>query len=605
MPRRAPTLRADSYTYLVRGKFSRLYTTSSASRLRYLQSHRFVTFSRPSKPLPAHQQRSFSATTMALNPSSHNVTGDPTGPNSAPPPPLAEDSKKDILDNSNTEGTGQSAPGRDGGEKDVEKKVKSAKELEKERKKAEKDAKFRAKKAAQASKDGATTKKKEKKEKDVLPEYVEETPKGEKKILKSLDTEFTKAYVPKVVESAWYDWWQKEGFFTPEYGTPQIKDGKVNEKGSFVIPIPPPNVTGKLHCGHALATALQDVLIRWHRMRGYTTLYLPGCDHAGISTQSVVENMLWRREKKTRYDLGRPAFLERTMQWKNEYHDSINMVLKRMGGSFDWTREAFTMDANLSKAVTETFVRLHEDGLIYRSNRLVNWCTRLNTALSNLEVDNKELSGRTLLDVPGYERKVEFGVLTHFKYPIEVDGKQELIEVATTRPETMLGDTAIAVHPNDERYKHLLGKKAKHPFVDRELPIVADDYVDPEFGTGAVKITPAHDPNDFAIGQRHNLDFVNILTDDGLMNKNAGPQFEGQKRFDVRYSVVEALTEKGLFVKKEDNAMKVPVCQKSKDIIEPLMKPQWWMKMESLAKRAVEVVEKGEIKIRPETSEKI
>jgi valyl-tRNA synthetase len=256
-------------------------------------------------------------------------------------------------------------------------------------------------------------------------------------------------------------------------------------------------------------------MIRWHRQKGYTTLFLPGCDHAGISTQSVVEKMLWRREKKTRHDLGRPAFVQRTMEWKDEYHDSIVSVLKRLGGSFDWSREAFTMDKNLSVAVTETFVRLHEEGLIYRSNRLVNWCTQLNTALSNLEVDNKELTGRTLLDVPGYERKVEFGVLTHFKYPIE--GTEDFIEVATTRPETMLGDTAIAVNPKDERYKHLVGKKAKHPFVERSIPIIADDYVEAEFGTGAVKITPAHDPNDFAMGQRHKLEFVNILTDDGKL----------------------------------------------------------------------------------------
>jgi valyl-tRNA synthetase len=227
-------------------------------------------------------------------------------------------------------------------------------------------------------------------------------------------------------------------------------------------------------------------------MKGLTTLYLPGCDHAGISTQSVVENMLWRREKKTRHDLGREALVERIWTWKDDYHNRIRTVLDRMGGSFDWTREAFTMDENLSAGVVEAFVRLHEEGLIYRSNRLVNWCTQLRTALSNLEVDNKDLTGRTLLDVPGYDKKVEFGVITYFKYPI--DGTTETIEVATTRPETMLGDSGIAVHPNDERYKHLIGKKAKHPFVDRLLPIFADDYVDPEFGTGAVKITPAHDP---------------------------------------------------------------------------------------------------------------
>jgi valyl-tRNA synthetase len=381
-----------------------------------------------------------------------------------------------------------------------------------------------------------------------------------------------------------------------------MPNGNVKDAGYFVIPIPPPNVTGKLHCGHALATSLQDVLIRWHRMRGFTTLYLPGCDHAGIATQSVVEKMLARREGKTRHDLGRQKFIERTMDWKTEYHQHLTHTLKRMGGSFDWTREAFTMDKNLSKAVTETFVKMHEDGLIYRSNRLVNWCVQLNTALSTLEVDNKELTGRTVLSVPGYERKVEFGVMTHFKYP--VDGTDQFIEIATTRPETMLGDSGIAVHPKDDRYKHLVGKNARHPFVDRLLPIVADEYVDREFGTGAVKLTPAHDPNDFNLGKKHNLAFINILNDNGTMNKNTG-SFEGQKRFDVRYSIVAALEEKGLFVKKEDNPMKVPICSRSGDVVEPIMKPQWWMKMDGLAKSAVEVVEKGELKIHPANSEKI
>ena len=400
-----------------------------------------------------------------------------------------------------------------------------------------------------------------------------------------------------MVESGWYAWWEKQGFFKPEFGP----DNKVKEEGYFVIPEPPPNVTGNLHMGHALPNALQDSLIRWNRMRGLTTLWVPGCDHAGISTQSVVENMLWRRQKKTRHDLGRKDFTNLIWDWKEEYHQKINTVLRRMGGSFDWTREAFTMDENLSAAVTETFVRLHEEGIIYRANRLVNWCVKLNTALSNLEVDSKELEGRTLLDVPGYERKVEFGVLTHFQY--EIRGSSEKIEVATTRPETMLGDTGIAVHPNDERYKHLVGKDAKHPFVDRLMPIFADDYVDPDFGTGAVKITPAHDPNDFALGQRHDLEFINILNDNGTMNHNAG-EFEGVKRFDARYKVVEALKAKGLYVKWEHNAMKVPFCSKSKDVIEPIMKPQWWMRMRELADAAIKAVKDGEIVIRPENAEK-
>jgi valyl-tRNA synthetase len=540
--------------------------------------------------------RYYTSATMALNAGSHNVAGEKTGPMTAPPPAISEDIKKDLLGAAEQDGTGQSAPGQEN-EKGVEKKEKSAKELEKERKKAEKDAKFKAKKAAAPAKEGAAPKEKKKSKEEELPEYVEETPKGDKKRLQSLDGPFTKAYIPKVVESAWYDWWEKEGYFKPE-----MPNGDVKEPGHFVIPIPPPNVTGKLHCGHALATSLQDLLIRWHRMKGYTTLYLPGCDHAGIATQSVVEKMLARRENKTRHDLGRQKFIERTMEWKEEYHDHLVQCLKRMGGSFDWTREAFTMDDNLAKAVKEAFVKMHEDGLIYRSNRLVSWCTQLNTALSNLEVDNKEITGRTLLSVPGYERKVEFGVITHFKYAI--DGTDDFVEVATTRPETMLGDSGIAVHPDDARYKSIVGKNARHPFLDRLMPIVADSYVDPAFGTGAVKLTPAHDPNDFNLGKKHGLAFINILNDNGTMNENTG-SFQGQKRFDVRYTIVDALTEKGLYVKKVDNAMKIPVCSRSGDVVEPIMKPQWWMRMEGLAKSAVDVVERGDLIIRPASSEKM
>jgi valyl-tRNA synthetase len=417
-------------------------------------------------------------------------------------------------------------------------------------------------------------------------------------VLKPIDDPQYKAYNPTVVESAWYAWWEKEGFFIPKFK----EDGKVKDEGSFVIVEPPPNVTGNLHMGHALGNALIDLMIRYNRMHGKTTLWLPGCDHAGISTQSVVENMLWRRQEKTRHDLGRAKFVETVWDWKHEYHQKINNVFRRTGCSFDWTREAFTMDKNFSAAVTETFVRLHDEGIIYRANRLVNWCTKLNTALSNLEVVNKELAGRTLLDVPGYDKKVEFGIIVHFKY--EIEGTDEKIEVATTRPETMLGDTGVAVHPDDERYKHLVGKNAIHPFITgRLMPIVADTYVEKEFGTGAVKITPAHDPNDFALGTRHNLEFINILTDDGKMNENAGP-YVGQKRFDVRYTIQEDLKKAGLYVDKKDNAMTVPLCDKSKDVIEPLMKPQWWMKMKDMAAAALDVVKTGEIKILPETAEK-
>ncbi|KAL2831831.1 valyl-tRNA synthetase mitochondrial precursor [Aspergillus cavernicola] len=501
---------------------------------------------------------------MAQDSASMNPTGEPTGPKVDAPPPSNDQ--------------------QDAGQDAAAPKVKSEKELvlpttvERERRKAEKVKKFQEKQAKAASKPAAA-------------------PKAEKKANKIEKEKTTDAYDPKTIEPGRYQWWEERDLFKPEFGP----DGKVKPEGYFVIPIPPPNVTGSLHMGHALTNALQDTMIRWQRMKGKTTLWLPGMDHAGISTQSVVEKMLWKKEQKTRHDLGRQAFLERVWDWKHEYHGNIGNALRRVGGSFDWSREAFTMDANLSAAVTETFVRLHEEGIIYRANRLVNWCVELNTSLSNLEVENKEVEGRTLLDVPGYTKKVEFGVLTHFCY--EIDGTTERIEIATTRPETMIGDTGIAVHPEDKRYKHLIGKAARHPFIDRLLPIVADPEVDPEFGTGAVKITPAHDFNDFNRGKAHNLESISVLNDNGTFNKNGGP-FVGMKRFDARYKVIELLKEKGLYVKWEHNPMKIPRCSKSNDVIEPILKPQWWMKMESLAEPAIKAVENGDIIIRPESAEK-
>ncbi|KAF7546042.1 hypothetical protein G7046_g9425 [Stylonectria norvegica] len=543
---------------------------------------------------------------MATNSGRGNPIGASEGLEQATstPPAVSADLKKDIANATQSSAAGLHASGADAATAPAAEgppKVKTEKELEKDRKKAEKQARFEAKKtkAASAPKPIKEKKVKEKKpEEEAIPEYVEDTPEGEKKRIRSFDDPHFKAYNPIAVESAWYSWWEKEGFFKPEFK----EDGKVKDEGSFVIVHPPPNVTGALHMGHALGDSLQDVMIRWNRMQGKTTLWLPGCDHAGISTQSVVENMLWRKEGKTRHDLGRPKFIETVWEWKEVYHKRINKALTSMGSSFDWSREAFTMDDDRAAAVTETWVKLHEEGIIYRANRLVNWCTQLNTALSNLEVANKELTGRTLLEVPGYAKKVEFGVIVHFKYPIE--GTDELLEVATTRIETMLGDTGIAVHPKDERYKHLVGKTAIHPFIEgRKLPIVADEYVDMEFGTGAVKLTPAHDPNDFTLGQKHNLEFINILTDNGLMNENAGP-YKGQKRFDVRYTIQDDLKAKGLYVDKKDNAMKVPMCEKSKDIIEPIMKPQWWVRMKELAAPAMQAVRDGEIKIKPESAEK-
>ncbi|KAG6890754.1 hypothetical protein C0992_012726 [Termitomyces sp. T32_za158] len=402
----------------------------------------------------------------------------------------------------------------------------------KEAKRLEKEAKLAAK-AAKAAPSAEKKAKAEKAKKDDAAEvpFVNTTPKGEKK---DMAQPMAAGYNPIAIEAAWYDWWSAQGFFKPESTERYfpLKDGETREL--FVVPAPPPNVTGSLHIGHGLTTAIQDALVRWNRMLGKETLFAPGFDHAGISTQSVVEKRLYKTSGKTRHDLGREKFVDTVREWKDEYAASSHPQT-------DPHRHAQT----LSKAVIETFCRLHEEGIIYRANRLVNWCVKLNTTLSNLEVrmpahskvdvnadcdtlkvEQKQLTGRTLLNVPGYDIKerFEFGVITSFAYVIE--GSDERIIVATTRPETMLGDTAIAVHPDDPRYKHLHGKFALHPFLDRRLPIVTDSIiVDMEFGTGAVKITPAHDPNDYEVGMRHNLEFINILNDDGTFNANAGERF--------------------------------------------------------------------------------
>ncbi|QLQ80223.1 hypothetical protein HG537_0D02240 [Torulaspora globosa] len=482
---------------------------------------------------------------------------------------------------------------------------KSSKEIEKEKKKAEKLLKFAAKQAKKKASNGSEVsgsekKKSKKKEVEPVPEFVDKTVSGEKKILVSLDDPALKAYNPANVESSWYDWWVKSGFFEPEFS----EDGKVKPEGLFCIPAPPPNVTGALHIGHALTISIQDSLIRYNRMKGKTVLFLPGFDHAGIATQSVVEKQLWAKEKKTRHDYGREAFVDKVWEWKSEYHDRIKSQIRNLGASYDWSREAFTLDPQLTKAVVEAFVRLHDDGTIYRAQRLVNWSVKLNTAISNLEVENKDVKGRTLLNIPGYDEKVEFGVLTSLAYPVADSESGEKLIIATTRPETLFGDTGIAVHPDDPRYKHLHGKFAQHPFLPRKIPIICDsEAVDMEFGTGAVKITPAHDQNDYNTGKRHNLEFINILTDDGLLNENCGPEWEGMKRFDARKKVIEELKARGLFIGQEDNEMTIPTCSRSGDVIEPLLKPQWWVSQSDMAKEAIKAVRNGDITITPKSSE--
>ncbi|KAI4347497.1 hypothetical protein L6164_008307 [Bauhinia variegata] len=460
------------------------------------------------------------------------------------------------------------------------KKEEKAREKELKKQKAAEKAAMRQKQEQQAS---SAPKKNERKnvkraEDDNPEDYIDpETPLGEKK---RLSQQMAKQYSPSAVEKSWYEWWEKSGFFVADANS---------SKPPFVIVLPPPNVTGALHIGHALTAAIEDTIIRWRRMSGYNALWVPGMDHAGIATQVVVEKKIMREKKLTRHDLGREKFISEVWNWKNKYGGTILRQLRRLGASLDWSRESFTMDDRRSRAVTEAFVRLYKEGHIYRDLRLVNWDCVLRTAISDIEVDYIDIKERTPLKVPGYDKPVEFGVLTSFAYPLEGDLGE--IVVATTRIETMLGDTAIAVHPDDRRYSHLHGKSAIHPFNGRKLPIVCDAIlVDPKFGTGAVKITPAHDPNDFEVGKRHNLEFINIFTDDGNINGNGGSDFVGMPRFKAREAVKEALEKKGLYRGSKNNEMRLGVCSRSNDVVEPMIKPQWYVSCNDLAKKALDAV---------------
>jgi valyl-tRNA synthetase len=385
---------------------------------------------------------------------------------------------------------------------------------------------------------------------------------------------FDQPYDPALVEPRWYAFWEQHGVFA-------TSDSPADTRPTYVVPMPPPNVTGSLHMGHALMTTLEDVLVRWHRMRGFNALWQPGTDHAGIATQTVVERSL-AREGKSRQDIGREAFVERVWQWRRETGDRIHLQQRVLGASADWQRVKFTMDADMSRAVTEAFVTLYEQGLMYRATRLINWCPECMTALSDLEVENEEGAN---------------GELFEFAYPI--DGGEGEIVVATTRPETMLGDTAIAVHPDDPRYLALHGKRVRHPFVDRTIPIVTDAIlVDPKFGTGAVKVTPAHDFNDFATGKRHGLEEINILNLDGTMNASAGP-FAGLDRKEARRAVKKALAEKGLARGVKPHILTLPRCSRSGGVVEPMISTQWFLKMKVMADKALEAVRSGQTVIIP------
>lgn len=382
-------------------------------------------------------------------------------------------------------------------------------------------------------------------------------------------------YNSKNVEDRIYKLWEENDFFHVDVN---------NVKKKYVIVIPPPNITGFLHMGHALNNTIQDILIRWKRMSGYDALWVPGTDHAGIATQNVVEKELLKKGI-TRKDIGREKFIEEVWKWKEKYGSRIIFQLKKLGSSCDWKRTRFTMDEMLSKAVREVFVRLYKKGLIYRGKKIINWCPRCTTALSDEEVEYQD----------------EKSFLYYLKYPLIDNG---FIEVATTRPETMLGDTAVAVNPKDNRYRNLIGKKAKLPFVDRIIPIIEDERVEIEFGTGAVKVTPAHDPNDFEIAKDHNLEHVVIMTEEGIMNENAG-KFKGMERFECRKAIVEELKKMGLVSKIEDYTTRVGHCYRCNTIIEPYLSTQWFVKMKELAEPAIKVAEEGKLKFYPERWKKV
>lgn len=400
----------------------------------------------------------------------------------------------------------------------------------------------------------------------------------------SMKEQLPTIYDPQAVEDKWYLHWEESGYFKAQ-ATEEIKEERVQQNNAFSIVMPPPNVTGTLHLGHALDNTLQDILTRWRRMQGYHTLWLPGTDHAGIATQAKVEEQL-SKEGLNKHNLGREAFIERSWEWKRKYGSRITQQLRKLGTSCDWSRERFTMDEGCSKAVQEVFVSLFNKGLIYQGNYIINWCPKCQTTISDIEVEHEPQKGN----------------IWHLRYPIV--GTDQFMVVATTRPETMLGDTAVAVHPEDERYQAFIGCEVMLPLMDRAIPIIADEYVDKEFGTGAVKITPAHDPNDFEMGLRHNLEQICVMDRQAIMNENAG-NYQGLSRYEARERIVQDLQALDLLVKIEEHENAVGHCYRCATVIEPMVSKQWFVKMKPLAEPAIQAVLDGRIRFVPERFTKV
>ncbi|XP_007532396.1 valine--tRNA ligase, mitochondrial isoform X1 [Erinaceus europaeus] len=421
--------------------------------------------------------------------------------------------------------------------------------------------------------------------------YEVPTVHGEKK---DVSQPLPPAYSPQYVEAAWYPWWVREGFFKPEY---QSKLPQATGE-TFSMCIPPPNVTGTLHIGHALTVAVQDAIVRWHRMRGDQVLWVPGSDHAGIATQAVVEKHLWKERGVRRHELNREDFLQEVWKWKEEKGGEICKQLQALGASLDWDRDCFTMDVSSSMAVTEAFVRLYEAGLLYRNRQLVNWSCALRSAISDIEVEKRPLTGRTDLRLPGCSTPVSFGLLFSVAFPVDGELDTEVL-VGTTRPETLPGDVAVAVHPDDSRYTHLHGRQLRHPLTGQLLPIITDSAVRPDLGTGVVKVTPAHSPADAELGARHGFTPLSVIAEDGTMTSLCGDWLQGLHRFVAREKILSALREQGLFRGFQNHPMVLPICSRSGDVIEYLLKSQWFVRCQKMGEQAAKAVESGTLGLSP------